>query len=470
VGFIELTTPFMHLKSRNTVFDAEFSDPETGVSWPKWDSVNRKENLHRIVRISRVVVHPEMRGLRLSKVLLKAAMKFSKQRWHVGGQRPLFIEITADMLKYVPFVAGSGFAYLGESEGNAKRVLRDMKYLSEIRAIPEKEREPHSVVDGSGKGILSRQKRDLGIFTDLAGRLGEDNASEAVSQAAEGIFGNPEIVDELLRLIRSPKPVYMAGLNSSASGFLTQRVNTLNITRIPSVSTRNKLAASGSLRVEHLSIAFTPDNFDSLESDAISVRRAFGISGSQTYTTGVRDLSFEVSRGQIALIIGASGTGKTSLLQALAGKDIDGDISGEVKIPDDAHIDDLTRSFPDGPLITSLGAPDLSQALRILGSVGLAEPRLYLASFLELSAGQKYRARLAQLLCSNADIWLLDEFGSNLDDASFTAMAKTFVARARESGSIVILASVRRKPVEDLVDADVTVYLDQIGTPQIQKR
>ena len=52
-----------------------------------------------------------------------------RKRWQVARLLPYFIEISADMLKYVPFAEKAGMMFVGETEGNLKRVHKDMDYL-----------------------------------------------------------------------------------------------------------------------------------------------------------------------------------------------------------------------------------------------------------------------------------------------------------------------------------------------------
>jgi len=54
--------------------------------------------------------------------LVKHAAEFARQRWQVAGFLPYFLEISADMLKYVPFAEKAGMLFIGETEGNLRRV------------------------------------------------------------------------------------------------------------------------------------------------------------------------------------------------------------------------------------------------------------------------------------------------------------------------------------------------------------
>jgi hypothetical protein len=53
-------------------------------------------------------------------------LKFASERWHIGGQKALFVEISAEMLRHIDFVSASGFHYLGDTEGNKGRLAKDL--------------------------------------------------------------------------------------------------------------------------------------------------------------------------------------------------------------------------------------------------------------------------------------------------------------------------------------------------------
>jgi GNAT superfamily N-acetyltransferase len=129
VGFLELSSSFLVNMARKKFFDTPFSDPERNVAWVRWDTETAKRYASLFVRISRCVVFPELRGVGLVTKLVEAAVQYARERWHLGGRRPNFMEITADMLRYWPFVEKCGFQYVGETEGNEHRALKDMKYL-----------------------------------------------------------------------------------------------------------------------------------------------------------------------------------------------------------------------------------------------------------------------------------------------------------------------------------------------------
>src|SRR5713101_2485202 len=114
-------------RPRAVLLDAKYHNGP--IQWTAWkkDTVRRYANT--IVRIARCVVSPEFRGIGLAQILVRHAARFARKHWNVGKLKPEFIEITADMLRYAPFVERAGMHYIGDTEGNLSRVNRDMNYV-----------------------------------------------------------------------------------------------------------------------------------------------------------------------------------------------------------------------------------------------------------------------------------------------------------------------------------------------------
>lgn len=110
IGYIELATPFYMNKARGSLLDAPFK--ANGVSWDRWDTEIQRRYIHLNVRIARCVVYPEFRGLGVGRLLAEHAAKFARERWQVSRLKPYFMEISADMLKYVPFAERSGMSFV----------------------------------------------------------------------------------------------------------------------------------------------------------------------------------------------------------------------------------------------------------------------------------------------------------------------------------------------------------------------
>jgi ABC-type transport system involved in cytochrome c biogenesis ATPase subunit/GNAT superfamily N-acetyltransferase len=468
VAFIEVTSPFMHLRNRNVLLDAPFAEPGEGVSWSGWDLATRNRYVNVIVRVSRVVVHPELRGLGLSRPLIEAAAAFARERWHVRDLRPLFLEITADMLKFMPFVSSGPMEYIGESEGNADRLAKDMSYLS--RAQLSDAAQGHSVLSGRGKGILRRQKRDIEMVT----RLRDSMAPGETIPEFIGRLMSSEDVDEsagelLLPLLRHPKPTYMQGLTRASAAFLARRVRELKLTQ-PETRVPEPAPYSGLIGIDDLSLAYEIDTGTLRSSTSGEVRRAFGLDRAFVFRTGIASLSVKIRPGEVAYLFGASGSGKTSLLRLLqqeSGTPGGERVDGSIRLPTGIEIGLLEPPVVGLPLISAIGANTLAEAIYALNAAGLSEPRLYLSDYAQLSAGQQYRASLARLICSNANVWLLDEFAAGLDDATAMAVGRNFARAARRQGVILIAATVRRQPLVGAMSPDIVIQLTQLEPPLI---
>lgn len=118
----------------------------------------------------------------------------------------------------------------------------------------------------------------------------------------------------------------------------------------------------------------------------------------------VENLHVPIAPGQLVLISGMSGAGKSSILRALA---------AEVNA-----LDAMSVSLPEVPLIEALPG-SLEERLNLLSACGLSEARLFLRLPSELSDGQRYRFRMAYSFAQaveNRDRFLqLDEFAAVLD-------------------------------------------------------
>jgi hypothetical protein len=129
LGYIELATAFIMNRPRARVLNDAFRSKADEISWDSWNKAAVRQYTNLVVRIARTVISPEFRGLGLAGLLVRHSAQFSERHWHVGRIKPLFLEITADMLRYVPFVESAGMHYIGETEGNLARVNIDMNYI-----------------------------------------------------------------------------------------------------------------------------------------------------------------------------------------------------------------------------------------------------------------------------------------------------------------------------------------------------
>jgi energy-coupling factor transporter ATP-binding protein EcfA2 len=94
-----------------------------------------------------------------------------------------------------------------------------------------------------------------------------------------------------------------------------------------------------------------------------------------------------------------------------------------------------------------------------MGKVGLSDAFVYLKRFDELSNGQQYRAMLAQLLLGGCNVWIADEFCSNLDPLTANVVAARIQAAAREVGAALVTASSQPEPIIASLRPDKVIRL-----------
>ena len=111
---------------------------------------------------------------------------------------------------------------------------------------------------------------------------------------------------------------------------------------------------------------------------------------------------------------------------------------------------------PDKPLIETVGAT-VEQGLELLSKVGLNDAFLFLRTYSQLSDGQKYRYRIAKLIESGKQWWLMDEFAACLDRDTAKIIAFNLQKIARSQGKAVIVATTHSDLVEDLTPSVLVV-------------
>ena len=168
-----------------------------------------------------------------------------------------------------------------------------------------------------------------------------------------------------------------------------------------------------------------------------------------------KDLEFTLSTGELLLVQGPNGSGKTSLLRAIAGLTglEQGYISWQgVRTDRDRHQfsadvvwlahrvgfkGDLTLGenlrFEAGLRSSSLD--NLEGILERLGLTRLTELPMR-----SLSAGQQRRVALARMLISDARVWLVDEPFANLDAAGHDLVIELIREHLAKGGLCVLAA------------------------------
>ncbi len=184
-------------------------------------------------------------------------------------------------------------------------------------------------------------------------------------------------------------------------------------------------------------------------------------------------LHFAVPPGGALILRGHNGSGKTTLLRLMAGltPSSAGHLAWDGQAIDDpdahaARLRFVTHLDAVKPALTvaenlsfwmSLwaGKTNESALQKSLQAFDLKRFETFPARL--LSAGQRHRLALSRLLVAPAPLWLLDEPGNALDDASLAALARA-IADHRASGGQVVIASHGSAFVDDGMTLDVGAF------------
>jgi len=171
------------------------------------------------------------------------------------------------------------------------------------------------------------------------------------------------------------------------------------------------------------------------------LRKAYGPAGN--HVLALESISLEVRRGEFVCLVGASGCGKTTLLNLLSG--LDRQSRGEIRV------DGVTTLlFQDAALFPWLTAAanielplrlakaprqqrrdEVEQLLRLVHLDGFGGKRPH-----ELSGGMRQRVAVARALAQHADILLMDEPFGALD-----AMTRDLLHDELETGVTIVFVT-----------------------------
>ena len=191
--------------------------------------------------------------------------------------------------------------------------------------------------------------------------------------------------------------------------------------------------------------------------------------------TVLKDISFQVKRGEFLSIVGPSGSGKSTLINMFTG--IDRPSEGEIEVGG-TKIDEMNEGqlaqwrgqnlglvFQFFQLLPALSLVDnvilpmdfankferkerRERALGLLDTVGLADQALKLPGM--VSGGQQQRAAIARALANDPPLIVGDEPTGNLDSASSERMVDLFFQLVEEGKTLIMVthdqAIARRTP------------------------
>ena len=174
--------------------------------------------------------------------------------------------------------------------------------------------------------------------------------------------------------------------------------------------------------------------------------------------TALHDVSFEIEKGEICVIVGESGAGKTTLLNILGGMDsltegtifVGGrDLSSfgkkeltEYRRKDVGFVFQFYNLIPnltalENIQIAAMLTKDALESRHVLEQVGLAGRSGNFPA--QLSGGEQQRIAIARALAKNPKLLLCDEPTGALDYQTGKAILKLLQDTSREHGMTVII-------------------------------
>ena len=172
----------------------------------------------------------------------------------------------------------------------------------------------------------------------------------------------------------------------------------------------------------------------------------------------LKNLSFEVNKGDYLCIVGENGSGKTTLIKSILG--LIPTISGKLETGDGLKSNEIgylpqqtvvQRDFPASVKEIVLSGcqgrmglrPFYSKSDRLLAEKNMKKMDITDLSkrcYRELSGGQQQRVLLARALCATQKILLLDEPDSGLDPRVTAEMYQTIKTLNDEGISIIMIS------------------------------
>lgn len=214
---------------------------------------------------------------------------------------------------------------------------------------------------------------------------------------------------------------------------------------------------------------------------------------SKIYTSGevkitaVDSVSFSIEKGELCVIVGASGAGKTTVLNMLGGMDScsDGEIIVDGEVVSRYSNKKLTnyRRYDVGfvfqfynlvPNLTALENVELATQLskraidpvQVLHMVGLGDRLDNFPS--QLSGGEQQRVSIARALAKNPKLLLCDEPTGALDYKTGKQILKILQDMCRKSGMTVVIIT-HNQAIAPMADKIISMRSGKIASLQINE-
>jgi len=372
IGYGVLAATVAAAKPRFMLFDTDFAKQM------------RSKLINQLVRIPRIVVHPEFRGMGLGVLIAKHLIQYAKEYWDIQGYSPIAIEVIASMTDYHNFFEKAGFVKVGYTLGYKNGILPEY-----------------------GKGSWERRP----------------------NYKAYDFFEH-----------QGAKPYLIYPLTKEVAQKLRRKDLIQSTTK---VTLHGRVKPIEPIHFINVSAAYKTSN--GLTSRAQEIKEAFDVDAAQMISPVIKDFSLDISPGETILLTGASGSGKSTLTKILTQplKQIKSiiDISGEISGINHKEITALSFDWDDSiPLIDQVGK-STNEAIFLLNGVGLAEAHLYLKRPSQISDGQRYRFAVARLCDSKKSLWVADDFACTLDPLTAAIVAKGLRKMSKKLGATLVIAA-----------------------------
>lgn len=345
----------------------------------------RTKLINRIVRIPRVVIHPEFRGMGLGVLMTKHLIKYCQQYWEVNQYSPHIIEVIAAMTDYHRFFEEAGFVNIDRTLGYGGSAVK-----------------PNY---GNGSFEFRKKKKSYDFMKD-----------------------------------QKSKPYLVYPINKKYKKKLSymEKGNKFEVLK-------KKPQLREQILFESINVQYKSKKNESERCNII--RTAFGIENGNINSNVLPNFSLSVEPGDVVLITGASGSGKSTIIRLLTSNfnQITSDMEYDGKLPkiqeENIAVLDSNLYLPI-PLIEQIETHGtLEDAIKLLNSVGLSEAHLYLKDPSQISDGQRYRFAIAKLCDSKKPIWVADEFVSSLNPEMAAIVAKGLRKISSLYGATLFLAA-----------------------------
>ncbi|MBQ4382722.1 MAG: energy-coupling factor transporter ATPase [Oscillospiraceae bacterium] len=187
--------------------------------------------------------------------------------------------------------------------------------------------------------------------------------------------------------------------------------------------------------------------------------------GTPFQTTAIKNVSFELYKGQVAAVIGHTGSGKSTLIQHLnalikptegrvlfKGRDINASKENMKAVRADVGLvfqypeyqlfeETVYRDIAFGPKNQGLSEKEIDERVhRAAGFVGIEQRYLQVSPF-ELSGGQKRRAAIAGVIAMMPEVLILDEPMAGLDPAGREGIMANLMSYHEATGAALLIVT-----------------------------